>query len=169
MKLPYQVKKKFVVTIAAILISITIFSQVKIPSTWQPGMKLTMSYGGGMRYYSYKLEIKDTGSFMTIDDEGEISNYKLVTSKKDLDSLLYFLKKMHLNNIQSEITGPVDDKGTESIFLTWGDGFISTGENHMQGIAAKDRDYYSAIYNYIYSLAERTKRKVKKLSTEAEE
>lgn len=147
--------------VSALFISLSIFSQKKLPVTWQPGMKLSMSYGGGMRYYSYKLQISDTGSFFIENTEGKITNYILELNKKDLDSLLQFLNRKHFASIETEMTGPVYDKGTETISLVWGDQYVGAGESYGQAIADKYKDDYNAIGNYIDALRDRTKTKVR--------
>lgn len=138
-----------------------LFSQSKIPDTWQPGMQLTMSYGGGMRYYSYKLFISDTGSYLSVNEEGRVSNYKLRLGQKDLDSLLVFMRAKKFDAIKSEMSGPAHDKGSEHISLHWKDGWASAGESYMMSIAEKDRDRYLDVYWYIHSLADRTRYKIK--------
>jgi hypothetical protein len=134
-----------------------------IPAAWQKGMTLSMSYSGGMRYYSYELEIKDSGSYMQVNNEGRISYYKLQLKRKDLDSLIAFLHKNKFSEIESVMTGPTSDKGTESMLLSWDNQFAGAGESYASAIAAKDRAHYLEIRNYIWKLAERTRKKVKAL------
>ena len=140
--------------------SCSIFSQTRIPESWQPGMTLTSSYGGGMRYYSYKLQISDTGSFFIENVEGKVTNYILELTSKDLDSLLAFLRKHRLDKIKTEIRGPMHDKGTEHISLTWNGHTAGAGESYMELIADKDKEDYNAIDGYLYVLRESKKKKV---------
>lgn len=148
---------------AMLFISCSAFSQTKLPDTWQPGMTLTQSYGGGMRYYSFKLQISDTGSFFMENVEGKVTNYKLEITQKDLDSLLAFLKKHRFDKIKGEISGPMHDKGTEHISLGWGSNYVGAGESYMMLIAEKDKADYNAIEGYLYLLRESTKKKVKNI------
>lgn len=130
-----------------------------LPDSWQPGMKLTMSYGGGMRYYSYKLEITDTGSFYSVNEEGIVSKYSLSITAKDLDELLECLRKNRFDRIETLRTGHMHDKGSEKIGLSWKGNYISAGENHMSVIAEKDRRNYNNVETYIMALVHRTKQK----------
>lgn len=126
-------------------------------------MTLTSSYGGGMRYYSYKLQISDTGSFFIENVEGKVTHYVLELTKKDLDSLASFLCKHRLDKIKGEISGPIHDKGTEHISLNWDGNYVGAGESYMQLIADKDKEDYNAIEGYLYQLRETKKKKVKRI------
>jgi hypothetical protein len=163
MKTNHRPFQKWLLIATTFLISCNIFSQTKIPATWQPGMKLSMSYGGGMRYYSYKLEIKDSGSFYSVNEEGKVTNYKLNITTKDLNSLLTFLQNNRFDRIETEMKGPIYDKGSENILLSWNGHHIGAGENHMEVIADKYRDDYHEIESYIMQLVERSKQEVKEL------
>lgn len=141
-----------------LFISVTIFSQPNIPSSWQAGMKLTMKYGGGMRYYSYTLEISDSGSIFTENEEGGITQYKMQLSKKELDSLLRVLNDNHFESIKTEMTGPAHDKGTETISLVWGNHYVGVSEGYAQDVVEKDKGRYSTVCQYVYQLMEKTKK-----------
>jgi hypothetical protein len=151
-----------------LFISMTIFSQPKLPSSWQPGMKLTMKYGGGMRYYSYTLEISDSGSIFTENEEGRITRYKMPLSKKELDSLLRVLHDNHFESIKTEMTGPAHDKGTETISLVWGNNYAGISEGYAQDVVEKDKGRYSTVCQYGYQLMEKTKKKGTSLPVEKE-
>ncbi len=148
---------------AMLFVSCTVYSQSKLPATWQPGMTLHMSYGGGMRYYSFKLQISDTGSFFMENVEGRVTNFKLDLTKKDLDSLLAFMRKHRFDKIEERMTGPIHDKGTENLSISWNGQYIGVGEGYMQLIADKDWEDYGAIEGYITTLRETKKRKVKSI------
>lgn len=136
----------------ALLYSCTGSSQSSLPDTWQPGMKLTMSYGGGMRYYSYHIEIADTGSYHEVNEEGKITRTPLKITAQDLSALLAFLKSHHLDHIKTEATGLIYDKGTESILLSWGNHTAGASDGSSSGIADKSMGDFRAIATYIQTL-----------------
>lgn len=160
--------KNWMLVALLLFISMTIFSQSKLPSSWQPGMKLTMKYGGGMRYYSYTLEISDSGSIFTENEEGRITQYKMQLSKKELDSLLRVLHDNHFESIKTEMTGPAHDKGTETISLVWGNHYVGVSEGYAQDVVEKDKNRYSTVCQYGYQLMEKTKKKGTSMLVEKE-
>lgn len=144
-------------TVAAIflftfLYSCTGSSQTRIPATWQPGMKLTMSYGGGMRYYSYHTEITDTASYYEVNDGGVVTKTKLVFTQKDLNELLTFLRSHHFDKIKTAMHGITYDKGTESIALSWKDGSAIASDGSTESIAEESMDDYRAVRDFIEAL-----------------
>ncbi|MFN8291140.1 MAG: hypothetical protein U0U70_12865 [Chitinophagaceae bacterium] len=145
----------------ALLYSCTGSSQSSLPDTWQPGMKLTMSYGGGMRYYSYHIEIADTGSYHEVNEEGKITRTPLKITAQDLSDLLAFLKSHHLDHIKTEATGLIYDKGTESILLSWGNHTAGASDGSTTAIAEKSMGDFNAISTRVFQLVEKSKEKVK--------
>jgi hypothetical protein len=134
-------------------------AQEKLPKEWQPGMTISFSYGGGMRYYSYEAVISDTASSYIVNDEGRVTHYKLNISKKQRNEILQFMRDHRFPELESELTGPTHDKGSETISLKWDGSFIDCGEGHATAIREKDKEDYSAIRNYLFSLVEKTKEK----------
>jgi hypothetical protein len=156
-----QIQRFFIKGIA-ILTALFFFTaagaQQKVPAEWQPGMKFIMSYGGGMRYYSYKVEIKETGSFMFVNDGGKETIYPLVITKKELGDLLQFLREKNFDRIESEMKGMTYDKASESIGLSWGGNYIGASESSSMEIAEKYEADYSAIRIYLDKLIAKTKK-----------
>lgn len=145
----------------SLLLSCTTSSQTKLPDTWQPGMKLTMSYGGGMRYYSYNIEISDTGSFYSVNNEGTVTTSSLNITSKDLQELLALLKKHRLDRIRTETKGLIYDKGTQSIALSWSGNYIGASDGSTTAIAEKSMEDFNAISTWVFQLVEKSKEKVK--------
>lgn len=145
----------------ALLSSCQLSSQSAIPVRWQPGMTLTMSYGGGMRYYSYKMLISDTGSYYIENSEGRISYYRLQMTAADLDSLAAYLSAQQLDKIEMEMKGPIHDKGSENISLAWDGHYEGAGESYMMVISEKWERAYNNIQAYLYQIRELKKKKVK--------
>jgi hypothetical protein len=149
---------KTVAILAVLIFFSTARAQQKVPAEWQPGMKLTMSYGGGMRYYSYKVEIKETGSFMFVNDGGKETTYQLAITKKDLADLLRFLREKNFDRIESEMKGMTYDKASESIALSWEGNYIGAAESSAMDIVEKFEADYSAIRIYLDKLIAKVKK-----------
>lgn len=149
--------------LTAMMANLCLSSQSVIPVKWQPGMTLTMSYGGGMMYYSYKLQISDTGSYFVENVQGRVSYYRLQLSPADLDSLAAQLSAQQLDKIEAEMKGPMHDKGSENISLTWGEHYEGAGESYMMVIKEKWAKAYNNICAYLYQLRESKKKKVKSI------
>lgn len=132
-----------------LLSSCSLFSQSGIPARWQTGMTLTMQYGGGMMYYSYKLLISDTGSYYLENVQGKETLLRLEISPGGRDSILSCLRKNRLDQIKSEMAGPMHDKGTETISLSWQGHYTGAGESYMMLIAEKDRERYDRILAFL--------------------
>lgn len=113
-------------------------------------MTLTMQYGGGMMYYSYKLLISDTGSYYLENVQGKETLLRLEISPGGRDSILACLRDNRLDQIKTEMAGPMHDKGTETIALSWQGHYIGAGENYMMLIAEKDRERYDRIQVYLH-------------------
>lgn len=126
-------------------------------------MTLTMSYGGGMMYYSYKLQISDTSSYYMENVQGRVSYYRLELSPADLDSLAAYLSDQQLDKIEMEMKGPMHDKGSENISLTWAGHHEGAGESYMMVIKEKWEKAYNNISAYLYQLRDSKKKKVKSI------
>ncbi|MBK6826588.1 MAG: hypothetical protein IPG86_06885 [Chitinophagaceae bacterium] len=62
-------------------LSCSLFGQNSLPDRWEPGMTIQLTYGGGMRYYSYELQVSDTGSYYMENNEEELLNLKSISIK----------------------------------------------------------------------------------------
>ena len=132
------------------------FSQSKLPDSWPANMELKITYGGGMRYYSSTLEIKKTGSYILINEEGKETKTELAFSQKKLDELVKFLKANQFDKIKSVMRpGIVYDMGTTSTTLTWGEQVFGMSTGSSQEIPAKYQKQYSIIDNYIDTMVEK--------------
>jgi len=128
-------------------------SQSKLPDTWQPGMVLTITYGGGMRYYSSEIAIQETGSYRLINEEGKTTRDTLTFTKKQLDDLIRFLKNKKFDQIDSNMRpGIVYDMGTTSTILQWGNNTEGVTISATQNISKSDQDNYNEIRAYIDKL-----------------
>lgn len=149
-------QNKFPVIILLIITIISFTScasQSKLPDTWQPGMVLTITYSGGMRYYSSEIAIKETGSYRLINEEGKSTRDTLTFTKKELDDLIRLLKNKRFDQIDSDMRpGIVYDMGTTSTILQWGDNTEGITISATQNILKKDQDNYDAIRIYIDKL-----------------
>lgn len=156
-----QMIKPFFLTIVHYLFFITPSSaQDTMPVKWQHGMKLLLTYSGGMSPYYLKAEITDTGSYITETIKNKLTRYKVEIPNDQLDELLHYLHQHQFHKLKAKMTGPVSDKGSESILITWNGGSAGAGENYMMGYEGKDRELYSMLRHHIYSLivAHRTKK-----------
>lgn len=144
-----QKKLRLSLAFLALFSSCALFSQSGIPAHWQPGMTLTLEYGGGMMYYSYKLQISDTGSYYLENVQGKETRHRLEISAGERDSILACLRKYRFDRIKTVMAGPMHDKGTETLALTWGSHSISAGESYMTLIAEKDRERYDLIQGFL--------------------
>lgn len=157
MKISTRFTSTAVISLVVFLYACSGSSQSSIPSQWESGMKLTMSYGGGMRYYSYELVIKDSNSIYTENDGGKISTTALRLTVKELNDLLAALRKYRFDKIKTSREGPIYDKGTETIILEWKDHRISVSDGSMDVIAKSSVEDFAAIRKYIDELVQRVK------------
>ena len=127
----------------------TLHSQSHLPQQWQDGMTIKVSYGGGMRYYSYELLISDTGSYFMENNEGRLAKTSLALSREQLDKIMAFLRDKEFDLIQTEMTAPVHDKGTEQVTIQWGRNMISKGTGHAQEIKEAHKDRYLQVRNFL--------------------
>lgn len=139
----------------------TLPSQSQLPTAWQPGMTIEVSYGGGMRYYSYELLISDTGSYFMENHEGRILKTTLTLSKEELNRTLEFLREKAFDRIETEMTVPMHDKGSETITISWDHQRISKGTGHAQEIVESHKGRYLQIRNFLLEM-----RMKKKLATQ---
>jgi hypothetical protein len=153
----------YIAVFTLLFFSCKLSSQSVIPNKWEPGMTLTMSHGGGMMYYSYKLQISDTGSYFMENVQGAVSYYRLDLSAKDLDSLATYLSANQLDRIEMEMKGPMHDKGSENISLSWAGHYAGAGESYMMVIKEKWEKAYNNISAYLYQIRETKKKKVKSI------
>jgi hypothetical protein len=153
MKTFFQLIGKQVCILLFVLVSLSGRAQEKIPAKWQPGMKLSMSYGGGMQYYSYTIEITSDSSFMLVNDQGLEKKYKLILTPEQLDDILQILIKKNFSRIESEYSGFAYDKGSEDIMLSWNGKFAGAGESSAMSIKEKCRNDFREIQHYLYELA----------------
>lgn len=153
MKAPFQHAGRILSIVVFLFVIISARAQEKIPTAWQAGMKLTMSYGGGMHYYSYSLEITDTGSFFMENDQGLEKKYILKLTKRQLDEILQYLIKRNFSQLKSEYKGFAYDKASESIGLSWDGKYLGATENNSKSIAERYKADFSEIQGYLYSLA----------------
>jgi hypothetical protein len=143
------------ITASLLLFSISIFfsscfSQSSLPDTWQPGMKLTMSYGGGMRYYSSTTVIQEEGSYEEINEEGKVTRTELHFTKAQLNELMKTLKANRFDKINSKMRdGIVYDMGTSSTQLTWDTHTYGYSVGATEEIPAKDQKQYETVSGYL--------------------
>ena len=128
-------------------------SQSKIPDSWQPDMVLKMDYGGGMRNYSSTLEIKDTGSYLLVNEDGKTRRSPLSFSKKELDELVKFLKTKKFDLIRSASTGSISyDMATTRTSLQWGKNRFEIARGATENISKASEGDYFAVIEYINKL-----------------
>jgi len=125
-------------------------AQSNLPDTWQPDMVLKMTYGGGMRYYSYSIEIKETGSYRLVNDGGKETKYDLSFTKQQLDQLIQFLKTQKFDKIKSvKRDDIVYDMGTTSIILSWGKNINGASVGATETLPKADQEIFNAVRIYI--------------------
>lgn len=133
-----------------------IFSQSKLPDTWQADMELKITYGGGMRYYSSETVIRLNGAYMLINEEGAEKKTALHFTQHDLDQLLKVLKTNKFDLLHSEPRmGIVYDMGTTSTLLTWGNRVSGVSIGASTFLPDKYKEQYQAVDAYIDSLLAR--------------
>jgi len=130
--------------------------QSKLPGNWLPGMELKISYGGGMRYYSSEIVIKETGSYRLINNEGKEKKEELIFTKKELDDLAVFLRTTSFDQIRSQDRdGIIYDMGTTSINLRVGEKIYEVSVGATRAVHEADAADYSAIRQYITQLTDK--------------
>jgi hypothetical protein len=130
--------------------------QSKLPGNWQPGMELKLTYGGGMRYYSSEIVIKETGSYRLVNDAGKEKKDELTFSQKELDELAVFLRTKSFDQIRShERDGIIYDMGTTSITLHVGNKIYEVSVGATRAIPETDAEAYSAIRQYITQMTDK--------------
>ena len=151
----FQNKFATIILLAVTIITCTHCSpQSKLPGSWQPSMELKITYGGGMRDYSYEIAIKDTGSYRLVNDEGKETRTPLSFTKKELDELIGFLKSKLFDRIDSKMrNGIVNDMGTTNITLHWDTKKLGASIGATTDIEEADKENYAAIVAYINKLA----------------
>ena len=128
-------------------------SQDKLPATWQPGMILTITYGGGMRQYSSTIEIKEKNSYQEIREKDKVKRKAMDFTKSELDSLVQFLKIKAFDKISSIRRANIElDMETTATSLQWNGGMAEVSAGSGLDIAEKDKANFAAIYQYINKL-----------------
>lgn len=132
-----------------------------IPSSWQPGMKITMTYGGGMRPFSDTVFISDALCYYSASDEGKLTHFEFTLTQKELDSLALFLRQRKFDKIREGAKPTFTyDKGSTSILLQWSDHFAGAGTSASLELEDKQKEDFDAVRNYLDQLvASHSKRK----------
>ena len=144
-----------IISLSFFLFSFTIFfsscfSQSSLPDTWQHNMSLTMTYGGGMRYYSSTVVIREDSSYSEVDEEGKITRTQLHFTKAQLDELIKTLKTNRFDKISADMRpGIVYDMGTSTTLLNWGNKVFGYSVGATLEIPAKDEKRYQAVSAYL--------------------
>ncbi len=139
-------------TVMSIFFSAGLYAQ-KLPSSWQPGMVLSITTEGGMRPHTHTIVITDGDSYERNTGEGDNNQVGFNFTAAELDGLMSFLQKKHFSGIKTtRRKRPVADMGTTSMELLWGNHtiVISTGAS-METAAASKKDKM-AIDNYIQQM-----------------
>jgi hypothetical protein len=123
-----------------------------IPETWTPSMKIQASYGGGMLYYSYEIQITDTSGFMMIESDKGIKKYTRAFTKTELNSVLKFLSDHRLQKMKTKFNGLTNDKASESVSLSWDLHYIGASENSSMAVQEEFRQDFSLIQQYLIGL-----------------
>ena len=151
----FQNKFATIILLAVTIITCTSCSpQSKLPDSWQQGMELKTTYGGGMRDYSYEIAIKDTGSYRLVTDGGKETRTSLSFTIKELDELIGFLKSKSFDRIDSKTRNDiVNDMGTTNITLHWDTKTLGASIGATTDIEEADRENFASIQAYINKLA----------------
>lgn len=124
-----------------------------IPSNWQPGMKITMTYGGGMRPFSDTVFISDAVCYYSANNEGKLTHYEFTLTKKELDSLALFLRQRKFDKIHEGAKPTFTyDKGSTSILLQWGDHFAGAGTSASLELEDQQKANFDAVRIYLDQL-----------------
>lgn len=124
-----------------------------IPSNWQPGMKITMTYGGGMRPFSDTVFISDAICYYSASDEGKLTRFEFTLTQKELDALARFLRQQKFDKIRDGAKPTFTyDKGSTSILLQWGDHFAGAGTSASLELEDKQKANFDAIRIYLDQL-----------------
>jgi hypothetical protein len=124
-----------------------------IPASWQTGMTITMTYGGGMTPYTDTVFISDSGCYFAARTQGKLTKHVFILTKNELDSLAQFLRRRNFDKI-SEGARPVltYDKGSTSILLQWDDHFVGAGTSASMDLEDKQQEDFYAVSNYLDQL-----------------
>lgn len=121
-----------------------------IPASWQPGMKITMTYGGGMRPFSDTVFISDALCWYSASDEGKLTRFEFTLTQKELDSLALFLRQRKFDKIHEGANPTFTyDKGSTSILLQWDDRFAGAGTSASLELEDKQKANFDAVRNYL--------------------
>lgn len=124
-----------------------------IPSSWQPGMKITMTYGGGMRPFSDTVFISDAVCYYSASDEGKLTRFEFTLTQKELDALALFLRQQKFDKIRDGAKPTFTyDKGSTSILLQWGDQFAGAGTSASLELEDKQKANFDAVRIYLDEL-----------------
>jgi hypothetical protein len=82
-------------------------------------------------------------------NEGRLAKTSLALSREQLDKIMAFLRDKEFDLIQTEMTAPVHDKGTEQVTIQWGRNMISKGTGHAQEIKEAHKDRYLQVRNFL--------------------
>lgn len=136
----------------------------ELPASWQPGMTITMTYGGGMAPYTDTVFISDGGCYFAARSQGKLTRHLFSLDKNELDSLAQFLRRRNFDKID-EGARPVltYDKGSTSILLQWDNHFVGAGTSASMDLEDKQREDFYAVANYLDQLvAAHSKKKKEK-------
>lgn len=124
-----------------------------IPSSWQPGMKITMTYGGGMRPFSDTVFISDAVCYYSASDQGKLTRFEFTLTQKELDALALFLRQQKFDKIRDGAKPTFTyDKGSTSILLQWGDQFAGAGTSASLELEDKQKANFDAVRIYLDEL-----------------
>ncbi len=128
----------------------TVTNAQVLPDSWQPGMRLSISYGGGMRQQMDTVVIALGRSYERHQGMDNNTSFSCVFSAKELNQLLQFLKTGNFDKIKSEDRlGIVHDMGSNTILLEWGNNVLGVSSSATQLVPAMFEKDLSDIYAYI--------------------
>lgn len=124
-----------------------------LPFGWQPGMKITMTYGGGMRPFSDTVFISDAICYYSASDEGKLTRFEFTLTQKELDALALFLRQQKFDKIRDGAKPTFTyDKGSTSILLQWADHFAGAGTSASLELEDKQKANFDAVRIYLDQL-----------------
>lgn len=124
-----------------------------IPANWQPGMKITMTYGGGMRPFSDTVFISDAVCYYSASDEGKLTRFEFTLTQKELDGLALFLRQQKFDKIRDGAKPTFTyDKGSTSILLQWADHIVGAGTSASLELEDKQKANFDAVRIYLDEL-----------------
>jgi hypothetical protein len=151
-------------TILPVLLMITFVActraQPPLPAQWQPGMKLTMTSGGGKRYGTATTVISADSSIKKYEGGHENYSFTLPVTKTDLDSLALYLRQQQFHKIKTRPrNGVVYDMPTSTLTLVCGGRTFAVSTGAAQEVLPAYKENLSNVYNYLYRLIESKKPK----------